>query len=278
MTGSETLLLAHLRRSLPWLGAAAFAASSLIVSKLALFALVGTLIAWAALPKRPARELRFERLLVAAAALCSIAASVRFAVTEAMPGIVQGGTSAAEQRAVSRLREILFAQDVLRKKGLHDPDGDGIGSAALLAELTGEDGVRGARRLAPPLLENYPKLVDTPIGPAAEIAGYLFLVCLPLPGGGFGADEGREIDEEAAERRFLAYAWPITQGAGRSAFFLDEHERILSADASFQPGHEKRSGHGHPPPCDDALAPATRAEWRPWRDKKPRRHLPGTRE
>jgi hypothetical protein len=169
----------------------------------------------------------------------------------------------------------LFAEDVLRQKALHDPDGDGIGSAALLGELTAEDGVRGARRLAPPLLEGFPKLVDTPVGPAAELGGYLFVVCLPVAAGGFSARENETIEEERAERHFVAYAWPLGKGAGSAAYFLDEHERILTAPASFPPGLQQRSGYAHPPPCDDALAPATSGAWKPWRNKKPRSELPG---
>jgi hypothetical protein len=262
-------------RNLPWLLVAVFAVISVIVAKLALLAVVATLIGWAALPKTKSPELRPAKLALAIAAVCSATATVRFAVTEAMPGIVRGGTYASEQRAVSRLREILFAEDVLRRKAMHDPDGDGVGSAALLGELTAEDGMRGARRLAPPLLEGYPKLVDTPIGPAAELGGYLFAVCLPVSGGGFSAREGETVDEERAERRFVAYAWPIGKGSGSAAYFLDEHERILTAPSSFAPGPERRSGYGNPPPCDDALAPATSGEWKPWRKKKPRTALPG---
>lgn len=261
--------------SLPWLAVAAFALVSLLVAKLALFALVAAVIAWAALPDRSKPGARAARVLVAVAGLIALVASARFVITEGMPGIVEGGTRATEFRAVSRLREILFAQDLLRRNGLHDPDGDGIGSAARLAELTAERGVRGERRLSPPLLENYPKTIDTPIGPAAELSGYLFTICLPSANGGFSAREDEPVDEELAERRFLAYAWPISKGSGSAAYFLDEHERILWAPASFEPGAEKRSGYANPPPCDDALAPASRGDWQTWRDKKPRSKLPG---
>jgi hypothetical protein len=59
----------------------------------------------------------------------------------------------------------------------------------------------------------------------------------------------------------------------KRAYFLDEHERILSA-----PSREGlRRGTAHPPPCDDALAASTREAWRPWRDKKARETLPGAR-
>jgi hypothetical protein len=72
----------------------------------------------------------------------------------------------------------------------------------------------------------------------------------------------------------VAYAWPSGRAPGLTrAYFLDEHERILSAPSS----EGLRRGTEHPPACDDALAPATSGAWRPWRAKKPRETLPGSR-
>ncbi len=194
-----------------------------------------------------------------------------FLVREAMPGMVQGGTAAAGTRAVSRLREILSAEDAARQQASLDPDGDGVGSALLLGELTGELGIRRERRLVPPLLERYPKIEVTSDGSLLEIGGFLFSVCVPTAGG-FSSNPSARFDEELAEQRFLAYAWPSGRGPGLdSAYFIDEHDRILSAPV----GEKARFGRDHPPRCDDALAPATRDDWRPWRGKKPRTSLPG---
>jgi hypothetical protein len=233
---------------------------------------VAVLVAFLIASREPAAVRKRQYVLLTVAAVVSSFSFVRFLRNEAIPGIVEGGTRATESRAVSRLREILFAEDVMRRKAELDHDGDGIGSAALLAELTGELGLRGARRLLPPLLERYGKSQPTELGPAHDLGGFFFVVCLPVQGGGFSAEPSAAVDEEAAERRFLAYAWPSRGDIGlQQAYFLDEHERIAVAPAS----REKRVGLAHPPSCDDAVAPATRGEWRPWQNKQPRQSLPG---
>lgn len=254
--------------------AAAAALLSIYFTKLALFAAVGTFVAWASLPRLPKVELKREHWLLLVAALAASVGFVRFLIIEAIPGIVAGGNRFTEQRAISRLREILFAEDTARRIAVYDPDGDRIGSAALLGELTGELGLRRGNRLAIPLIESYPKQVDTSIGPATEIGGYFLIVCLPKLGGGFTAQPSEAVDEELAERRFIAYAWPSGTAPGLGyAVALDEHERISLAPAK----NGLRYGFGAPPPCDDAVAPATRSAWTPWRHKQPRQALPGDR-
>jgi hypothetical protein len=254
--------------------AATAALASIYFTKLGLFAAVGTFIAWASLPKRPVSELRRERWLLALAAAASLVGLCRFLIVEAIPGIVAGGNRFTEQRVISRLREILFAEDSARRSAARDPDADGIGSAALLGQLTGELNLRGEGRLARPLLDGYPEQVDTAIGPASEIGGYFLIVCLPKQGGGFTATPSDAIDEEQAERRFIAYAWPSGSAPGlTSAVMLDEHENIALAPA--RPG--LRYAAASPPSCDDAVAEASRGDWTAWREKHPRRALPGDR-
>jgi len=260
--------------------AAAAALGSVYFTKLGLFAAVGVFIAWASLPSLSKTELRRERGLLLLAALAASVGLLRFLVIEAIPGIVQGGNRFTEQRAISRLREILFAEDMARHIAAQDPDHDHIGSAALLGELTGELGLRRGQRLELPLLEGYPKQVETSVGPASEIGGYLLIVCLPKLGGGFSAQPQEAVDEELAERRFIAYAWPSGGAPGLThAVALDEHERISLAPslpaAGSRPG--LRFGVSTPPSCDDAVAPETRGAWRPWRHKQPRQSLPGDR-
>jgi hypothetical protein len=238
---------------------------------LALPALVGTFIAFLAASRLPAERRAPNYALLACSAALSLFAFVRFLKTEAVAGIVQGGTRATEVRAVSRLREILFAEDVMRRHATWDPDQDRIGSAGLLGELTGELGVRGHLPLVPPLLEGIPHSTATSLGRAHVVAGYYFAVCLPTKDGGFSAEPGAPFDDEASERRFLAYAWPAASNLGLShAFMLDEHENILQAES--RPG--KRSGLDAPF-CDDAVSDITRNDWSPWQKKKPRERLPG---
>ena len=248
--------------------------SSVVLTKLALFAAVATLLGFVSLPAGPLGSVRLLKLALAAGALCATVGVFRFLVVEAMPGMVEGGTTAAEQRAVSRLREILFAEDAWRRNAFFDPDGDHVGSAGFLGELTGELGVRGGKPMDPPVLESYPKLSDTRLGPAAEVGGYLILVCLPKVGGGFTARPGDAVDDERAERAFRAYAWPAERGEGLDfAYFLDEHERILMADSRHTEAR-RLIGVDAPPSCDDVSAESTKADWRVWRHKLPRATLP----
>lgn len=241
--------------------------------KIALFVLVGCFLGYVSLNSESPR---LARVLTIAGGVASLAGFVRFLLVEAMPGIVQGGTNASGAAAVSRLREILFAQDVARRRAFVDPDGDRIGSAALLGELIGAVGLRGGARLDPPVLERYPALVETKIGPAAEIAGYYFVVCLPARGGGYTARPGEAIDDEAAERRFVAYAWPSAEGRGLlDAYFIDEHERILFARSGAPAGRRDRIGPERTPACEDAFGERTREQWQVWRGKRPRPSLPG---
>jgi hypothetical protein len=217
-----------------------------------------------ALPRRDLPGARLARGLVVWSVACSAVALLRFVVEVAMPGIVRGGRAATEQRAVSWLRDVLFAQDSMRKAGWIDPDRDGIGSAALLSELCSGDPQRGQAG-RPHAVLTCGELVDTPLGPAARKGGYLFTVCLPLQGGGWSANASPRLDEEAAERSFIAYAWPDVDGRFDDAFFLDQEENIqqlaLPAGAALR--------------CDAAR---TLAGWQPWRGKRPRSGpLPGDR-
>jgi hypothetical protein len=114
----------------------------------------------------------------------------------------------------------------------------------------------------------------TRLGPALEIGGYFFKVCLPTSDGGLSADPSARFDDEAAERRFVGYAWPNGTAPGlERAYSIDEHDRILSAASK----PDLRRGLNAPPSCDDASSDATKKDWRVWRDKKPRKHLPGDR-
>jgi len=102
-------------------------ALSLWLTKLALFAAVAALLGFVSLPAAPRRQVIRLKLALALAGACATVGTFRFLVLEAVPGMVEGGTTAAEQRVVSRLREILFAEDAWRKNAFYDPDGDHVG-------------------------------------------------------------------------------------------------------------------------------------------------------
>lgn len=242
---------------------AALAVGSAVWPVLGLPAAFLSFIGVLALPRRHAPGARGARLLVGLSVVCACAGVLRFVVEVAMPGIVRGGRAAAEQRAVSWLRDVLFAQDAMRKAGWIDPDGDGVGSAALLVELCSGDPQRG-QAARPSGVLTCGELSQTPIGLAARRGGYSFLVCLPLRGGGWSALPSAELDEEAAERSFLAYAWPDASGRFDDAFFLDQDENIQQLAVP----------EGVALSCDSARA---LTGWQPWRGKRPRPGpLPGS--
>jgi len=133
------------------------------------------------------------------------------------------------------------------------PELTGLDARLSLGELLGSEGLRGERRLVPPPLEGYPALEDTALGPSANIGGFYFAICLPRKDGTLAAEAKAPVDDELAERRFVAYAWPSRPAPGlKRAYFIDEHERILVASAKTG----KRLGPDAPPPCDDAIAEA----------------------
>jgi hypothetical protein len=223
-------------------------------------------IAVLSLPQQ-APDSRLLRLGLALAALAASVGVVRFVIEEAAPGIVQGGRAAVERKAVERLRELVIAEDAMRRLAPIDPDGDGIGSAALLAELCGKAPLRTGQALDPPAVTCR---ALAPLGSAlADDSGaYVHVVCLPAAGGGWTAAVGTPVDDEQAERRFVAYAWPSPGSAFERAFFIDEHERILEA---VLPANRRDFQ------CDAALAPAAREQWQVWMGKQPRADLPGDR-
>jgi hypothetical protein len=208
----------------------------------------------------------------------------RFVFKEALPGIAEARGRASGKKTVSLLREVSFAQDAMRRYAEIDPDGDKIGSAGLLSELTGASKARGERILSyPPLAQRYAPRTGTRSGPATEQDGHLLLICLPGLDGSWVTRPGQAIDDEHAERRWVAYAWPAQAGLGHSAaYFIDEHERILTSEnlqgsspAAGESPKLRLVGGLQAPRCEDALSTETRHLWAPWENKKARDHLPG---
>lgn len=240
-------------------------AASVFWPVLALPAAFASCVGLVAMRPPPPSELPRPRWWIVGGALAASVGMVRFVATLAMPGIIGGGRRAVEQQAVSRLRDVLFAQDAMRRAGWIDPDADRVGSAAFLEELCGAPPRRGQAPRATPVL-HCGELVATRLGPAAQSGAYLYTVCLPMLGGGWSATPtGRGVDEELAERRFLAYAWPreATEARLDDVFFIDERENIRVA--ALPAG-------ALPPACESALADPA---WQAWRGKRPRPGLPG---
>lgn len=262
----------------PWLqlGAASTGLVSLFFAPLSVLAVLVHVIALAATTRMPTATRRWIRPLLMVTGLCSLVAMTRFVLVDALTGIVEARGRDSSARAVSILREILFAEDAMRRYAFIDPDGDGIGSAGRLGELTGVHGARNGPPLdTPPLAPRLAPSATTRSGPAYEHGGYFFLVCLPGPDGNWATSPRAPVDDEAAERRFVAYAWPSSADAPhRTAFFMDEHERILESSREID-GALRLVGPSGAPACEDALVHPE--FWQAWRGKKPRNSLPGDR-
>jgi len=261
-------------RAAPWPLLAVLGGAAAVWPLLGLPAAGLCLLGVLALPGKADPLASWSRRWIVLAALGTSVGLWRFVVEEAMPGIVRGGRDAVEQRAVSRLRDVLFAEDALRKAAWIDPDRDGVGSAALLSELCGGPPARGQPERSNAVL-TCGELVETPIGLAAQLAGYLFVVCVPGTDGrwrgraaaaGPGGDPSSgQIDEEAAERHFIAYAWPEAAHFER-AFYLDQDENIRTALLPAAAG----SARAVPLSCDAAFSPGGAPSWVAWRGKRPR--------
>lgn len=268
--------LAAERRALGWLaGLAVVGVVAVLIPPLSVPAGVVVLILALSFPSDEAPRYRVRaQVAVALAALGTLGGLVRFAMSKAMLGIVETGQSVTATTALSKLREVVSAEDAARTTGAWDPDHDGIGSAALIGALAGAFPLRPDAPPAPPILSHdFQRQVETKVGPAALVDGYLFMVCLPTPSGGLTARPSEAVDDEFAERRFVAYSWPSVASGMSAAFFTDEHERIAFVDP---PRDETPPflGTDKPPACDAALG-ANASAWKPWKNKKPRERLPG---
>ncbi len=250
-------------------------AGSALWPYLGLPAAFATMIGLVALPRPAPTDLPRARWWLAAGTLASAVGMFRFVIL-AMPGIVGGGRMAVEQETVSRLRDVLFAQDAMRRAGWIDPDRDGVGSAASLVELCGGPPLRGQAERPTPVL-HCGDLVPTALGPAARSGAYLYTVCLPTPGGGWSTTGDGGVDEEAAERHFIAFAWPDATPF-ESAFFIDEHENIRVAALRLSAASPAAApGSAAPKFATSCGAALDGLPWQVWKGKKPRAELPGDR-
>jgi hypothetical protein len=184
-------------------------------------------------------------LWIGGAALALVLAAW-FTLRVAGPNIIDAGIAASEQAAVSTLRTVLWAEDLMR---------DQRGRPGLIGELSGAVGVDGGPPLAVPLLrEPFRNLVAGPAGESVSVSGYMYAVFVLGP-------DGRPVTDgqgtpPAGAKRFIAYAWPAVRGhSGRAAYCIDQDEDLLETP-NDAPG-QAYDGPSHPPAWDACLtAPA----------------------
>lgn len=232
-----------------------------------------------------ARSTGRTRLLVGAVGtIAAMAGLMRFTLDYAVPNIVSSGQFAAEERAVSRLREILWSEDRVRERGWVDSDGDKQGEYAFLGELADQARPRAGVKVEVPML----RPAQFHALSAGEVAvyrseGYVYTVYLPGPSGSAAAEASPSaraaapVDGKAASRFWVAYAWPAERKrGGLRAFYIDQDDRICQTDNT-----QGYSGTDKIPAANAALS-ATPGEppcgpgsndggaWKPWKKKKPR--------
>jgi hypothetical protein len=244
--------------------------AALAAPKLAVFGVLIGIIALAAGGRDLPEDARRMNRWVGSIALL-LSGIMIFAAREAVPGIAEARARDGEQRAVSRLRELLFAEDAMRKLAALDPDRDQVGSAAFLSELTGATPLRNGQKLAyPPLESRLQPRVLTPHGPALLEGEYLFYLCLPVSEERYTASLSDRVHDELAERHWLGFAWPRDPKSKNVATLaIDQDERIWKSRTEAP----RWAGPSSPPPCDPKL-PENPSLFETWRKKRPRAELP----
>ena len=152
---------------------------------------------------------------------CAIALSLLAgAATVAIPRWTSRTITLNEQRAVDRLALISDAQQRFHQR---------CQTFALLSELSGERTSRG--------LDTLPRCLDMPPPRhgITESGGYLFTVYLPSDEG-YGATGAGDVDPEAAESGWIAYAWPSHYGiSGRRVFVATPDGEVFAHENSGAP-------------------------------------------
>ena len=150
-----------------------------------------------------------ELLVLALSLTLCLAGIAKFIISDGMKGIVEAGYRATGKKALTSLREIRIAQDILRKKAYLDHDKDGIGESAHLSELMGLDKARGTIELPfAPLRNNFSRLETIGDAQIGYRSGYYLMVCLPTSETEWTAHPNTLPNDELAEANFRAYAWP----------------------------------------------------------------------
>lgn len=250
--------------------------ASIFYSRISIFITLLVVIALASLSRFESKwRPKFKLGLIVSLLLC-VVAMARFIMVDALTGIVGARSLATNKKAVSMLREIYFAQDAFRRNQAIPLSGAELGAPALLTELSSTKSQRITQAMnVAPLASRFAPRIITKTGPAAALEGYLFLVCLPLKGGGFSATPGAEFIEEKGASRWGAYAWPGgIQTPSKGSYFINEREEILAVKASADLANSKRPedyrflGAERTPSCESAMIETREDFWIPWRGKK----------
>ena len=161
------------------------------------------------------------------------------AIVLATAGVVRFGgccgcrSNANEAAAIATLQNLVTAQRRFADERRRDHDRDDRGEFGWLAELAGSVGIDGmpgpAARPVPLLTAAFREVVAGRV----QRSGYWFAVFLPGPGGTWlgeadlGGGAGRVLDVDAAERDFVAYAWPVERGRTGARTFVVRPDGVV---------------------------------------------------
>lgn len=144
-----------------------------------------------------------------------------------------------ERLALYTLRSLVDAQQILKRSGLIDGNGNNEGEYATLAEMAGAVALRGlGAPLDPPVLTPAFGKIK---GGILEHQGYRFRLFLPGKDGVPTAerDEGgaaETVDATLAEQAWCVVAWPASGVAGTRRFYVDQQGRIHESAFPFRGG------------------------------------------
>jgi len=170
-------------------------------------------------------------------ALCLVGLG-RFIVGDMARAIVLAGRRSGEERAVSRLREVQWAESMAMEGGK---------PALAMAGLVSTPGLLAPDRFTP--------VPDQPTRYTGD--GYVFEVHV----------------EPTDHTRYYAYAWPRDEESGARLFFGDERQRVCEAQAgprgAFAPPEFHAALASASPDAARCAAGSDGRAWRPWRNKAP---------
>jgi hypothetical protein len=198
------------------------------------FALAGLLACIVVAASSRGRERWFAGLGLA---LCLVGLG-RFIVGDMARAIVLAGRRSGEERAVSRLREVQWAESMAMEGGK---------TALPMAGLVSTPGLLAPDRFTP--------VPDQPTRYAGD--GYVF-----------------EVHIEPTDRaRYYVYAWPRDEASGARIFFGDERQRVCEAQVgprgAFAPPAPHAALASASPDAARCGAGSDGRTWRPWRNKAP---------
>ncbi|MBI4613809.1 MAG: hypothetical protein HY720_09380 [Planctomycetes bacterium] len=164
--------------------------------------------------------------------------------------------SSNEVSAIGTLKTLSTSQEQFKMSAMVDQDSDGTGEYGFFQELAGTIPCRSSEMLADPnFISSILGVTAAKNDGIAQRRGYYFVVYLPGPEGAVRETSPlAAMDDpafaDAAERHWIAYAWPIRfDRTGRRTFAVNDSGEVVGSLHATRP----YSGLEQIPPADAAL-------------------------